>query len=88
MAYSTTSPRSLVSTGSNVGWVLGTFFGWLHYYLWDGVRDEAEDLDLDWMGKAFELSGGHIRNAALRAGMLAADADAPLSMRTARLPEI
>ncbi|GEM_PF-3563081 len=47
----------------------------------DKLPVDEEDLDIDWMGKSFELSGGHIRNAALRAGMLAADADEPLTMR-------
>lgn len=42
---------------------------------------DAEDLDLEWMGASFELSGGHIRSAVLRGGMFAADADGPLSMR-------
>ena len=47
----------------------------------DRLPVDEDDLDMEWMGKAFELSGGHIRNALLRAGMLAADADQPLSMR-------
>ena len=42
----------------------------------------AEDgIDFDWMGASFDLTGGHIRNAVLRAGMIAVDADKPVSMR-------
>ena len=44
--------------------------------------DDDDPLDLDWMAGAFELSGGHVRNAVLRAGMMAADSGASLSMRT------
>jgi SpoVK/Ycf46/Vps4 family AAA+-type ATPase len=54
--------------------------------LWDVMMPpelpvDDDGLDLDWMGESFELSGGHIRNAVLRAGLLAADADRPLTMR-------
>jgi hypothetical protein len=42
---------------------------------------DDEGLDFDWMGSSFELTGGHIRNAMLRAGMIAADANKPLTMR-------
>ena len=43
-------------------------------------QDDDDPIDFDWLGENFELSGGHVRNAVLRAGMLAAHADAPLSM--------
>ncbi len=44
--------------------------------------DDDDPLDLEWMAEAFELSGGHVRNTVLRAGMMAADSGASLSMRT------
>jgi hypothetical protein len=40
-----------------------------------------DDLDFEWMGEAFELSGGHIRNAVLRAGLYVADAGGVLTQR-------
>lgn len=43
--------------------------------------DEEDPLELDWMGESFELSGGHIKNATLRAGMMSADSEGGLSMR-------
>ena len=43
------------------------------------VADDG--LDFDWLGQTFDLSGGHIRNAVLRAAMIAADADKPMAMR-------
>ncbi len=53
--------------------------------LWEAVLPAKlpteDDLDFEWLGEAFELSGGHIRNAMLRAGMLAADASGTLTMR-------
>ncbi|MGM0576190.1 MAG: ATP-binding protein [Myxococcota bacterium] len=33
-----------------------------------------EDLDFEWLGEDYEMSGGHIRNAVLRAAYMAADA--------------
>ena len=42
--------------------------------------DDDDPIDFDWLGENFELSGGHVRNAVLRAGMLAAHGDKPLSM--------
>ena len=39
-----------------------------------------DDLDLEWIGKSYDLSGGHIRNATLRAALLAADAGTALTM--------
>ncbi len=45
------------------------------------LPQDDEGLDFDWMGESFDLTGGHIRNAVLRAGMFAADTDKPLSMR-------
>lgn len=44
---------------------------------------QADDLDLDWIGENYDLSGGHIRNAVLRAALLAADAGTPLTMALA-----
>lgn len=35
----------------------------------------ADDVDYDWLGEHFELSGGNIRNATLRAAFYAADGD-------------
>lgn len=54
--------------------------------LWDvmvppELPQDDDGLDLDWMGAQFELSGGHVRNAVLRAAMYAADGDGALSMR-------
>lgn len=55
--------------------------------MWDTMlpvelpTDEEYGLDLEWMGKTFELTGGHIRNALLRAAMLAAEADRPVGQR-------
>jgi SpoVK/Ycf46/Vps4 family AAA+-type ATPase len=59
--------------------------------LWDvllprEMPQDDEGLDVDWMGEAFELTGGHVRNAVLRAAMYAAegqsvDGKAGLSMR-------
>ncbi len=43
--------------------------------------DADDPLELDWMGESFELSGGHIKNTMLRAGMMAADGARGLSMR-------
>jgi broad-specificity NMP kinase len=40
----------------------------------------SEVLDLEWTAEAFELSGGHIKNAAVRLAFLAADAGTPASM--------
>jgi AAA+ superfamily predicted ATPase len=45
------------------------------------LPQDDEGLDLDWMGQTFELSGGHVRNAVLRAAMLAAHHDKALTMR-------
>ncbi|MSQ83903.1 MAG: ATP-binding protein [Myxococcales bacterium] len=42
---------------------------------------DDEGIDFEWLGESFDLTGGHIRNAVLRAGMIAADLDRPLSMR-------
>ena len=51
--------------------------------LWDRSLPAAEhraDLDLDLLAERFELTGGIIRNAALRAAYLAADAGTPITM--------
>ncbi|MSP90482.1 MAG: ATP-binding protein [Myxococcales bacterium] len=45
------------------------------------LPQDEEGLDLEWMGQTFELSGGHVRNAVLRAAMIMAHKDTPLSMR-------
>jgi len=39
-----------------------------------------EDIDLDFLASAFDLTGGNIRNATLTAAYLAADAGRPLRM--------
>jgi SpoVK/Ycf46/Vps4 family AAA+-type ATPase len=41
----------------------------------------VDELDLDFIAARFEVNGGTIRNAALGAAYLAADADAPIGMR-------
>ncbi len=52
--------------------------------LWDkclgGNVPRADDLDLPFMAKSFKLSGGGIRNIAVTAAYLAADADRPVGM--------
>jgi hypothetical protein len=52
--------------------------------LWDRclgrLMARAEDLDLDFLGRAFELAGGGIRSAAVTAAYLAAEAGAPVTM--------
>jgi hypothetical protein len=40
----------------------------------------AEDLDLDFLGRAFELAGGGIRSAAVTAAYLAAEDGTPVTM--------
>ena len=40
----------------------------------------SDDLDLEFCAKAFELSGGNIRNAVMAAAYLAAEAESPVSM--------
>ena len=40
----------------------------------------AEDLDLDFCARSFELSGGNIRSIAITAAYLAAEASSPVSM--------
>ena len=35
----------------------------------------ADDIDFDWLGEEFEMSGGNIRNATLRAAFYAAESD-------------
>ncbi|MEU8525934.1 ATP-binding protein [Streptomyces sp. NPDC048629] len=52
--------------------------------LWDrclgASLPRADDLDLAFYGRAFELAGGDIRSAAVTAAYLAAEADRPVSM--------
>jgi AAA+ superfamily predicted ATPase len=45
----------------------------------------ARDVDLRTLANEFELSGGYIKNAAVRAAFLAASHDAPISMELLRL---
>jgi SpoVK/Ycf46/Vps4 family AAA+-type ATPase len=45
----------------------------------------AGDLDLDQLGAQYELAGGNIRNAAVRAAFLAAAADGPIDMNMCML---
>jgi ATP-dependent 26S proteasome regulatory subunit len=44
-----------------------------------------KDIDLHTLAKEFELSGGYIKNAAVRAAFLAAQANAPIGMEILRL---
>ena len=44
-----------------------------------------KDIDLHVLAKEFELSGGYIKNAAVRAAFLAAQANAPIGMEILRL---
>jgi hypothetical protein len=52
--------------------------------LWDRCLGDlvprAPDLDLDFLARAFELAGGHIRSAAVTAAYLAAEAGRPVGM--------
>ncbi|MFI7741405.1 AAA family ATPase [Kocuria rhizosphaericola] len=52
--------------------------------LWDRclgrLMARAEDLDLDFLGRAFELAGGGIRSAAVTAAYLAAEDGTPVTM--------
>jgi SpoVK/Ycf46/Vps4 family AAA+-type ATPase len=41
----------------------------------------ADDLDFDALGDRFEMTGGYIKNAAVRAAFLAADEGGPIAMR-------
>jgi hypothetical protein len=45
----------------------------------------AADVDYDKLGHDYELAGGNIRNAAVRAAFLAAEADGPIDMKTCML---
>jgi len=45
------------------------------------LPQDEEGIDFAWMAQGFELSGGHVRNAVLRAAMYAATAGKPLTMR-------
>ena len=53
--------------------------------LWDlhlpAALPRADDVDLDWLAKAFEIAGGDIRNVTLAAAYQAAVEDSPLTMR-------
>jgi len=53
--------------------------------IWRGVLPRAlpvdADVDLEVLGRRFQVSGGNIRNAALAAAFLAADEGAPVAMR-------
>jgi SpoVK/Ycf46/Vps4 family AAA+-type ATPase len=53
--------------------------------IWQGVwplrTPRSPDLNLDFMAKQFEISGGHIRNIALAATFLAAEDRAPVCMK-------
>ena len=53
--------------------------------LWEVmIPDEAElsgDIDFDHLSRKYEMSGGYIRNAVLRAAFLAADDRSPITMR-------
>lgn len=45
------------------------------------LDDDGDPADWEWLGDSFELAGGHVRNAVLRAAMLAAEADKAVGMR-------
>ena len=45
------------------------------------IAQVADDLDFDALGARFEMTGGYIRNAALRAAFLAADEGTAIAMR-------
>ncbi|HET9627563.1 MAG TPA: AAA family ATPase [Kofleriaceae bacterium] len=49
--------------------------------IWPREVPRANDLDLDLMAKRFELSGGHIRNIAVAAAILAAAQGGPVAQR-------
>jgi len=54
--------------------------------IWEGnLPDDApvEGIDTTWLAEHFELSGGQIRNAVVRAGFLAASAGTPVTMECA-----
>jgi AAA+ superfamily predicted ATPase len=54
--------------------------------IWDSNLPAAapvEGVDTAWLAERFELSGGQIRNAAVRAGFLAAANDTPVTMECA-----
>jgi adenylylsulfate kinase-like enzyme len=40
----------------------------------------GDDVDFGWLGEGWEMSGGHIQSAVLRAAFLAAELDSPLTM--------
>ena len=42
----------LVPPARLLSWILFEVIGWLRYYLWDGIREEATDIDLEWNGPA------------------------------------
>jgi len=49
--------------------------------IWPDRAPRAADLDLAFLARQFELSGGHIRNAALAAAFLAAEEETVITMR-------
>jgi len=48
--------------------------------IWPDLAPRAADLDLAFLAREFELSGGHIRNAAVAAAFLAAEQDSAIAM--------
>src|SRR5207247_11331582 len=48
--------------------------------VWPAETPLADDVDLDLLAARFELSGGNIKNIALAAAFLAADAGEPVGM--------
>jgi hypothetical protein len=48
--------------------------------VWPGAAELGDDIDLGFIAGHLELSGGHIRNVALMAAFLAAEAGAPIGM--------
>jgi len=49
--------------------------------VWPAETPRSDDLDLDFVAQAFELSGGNIRNVAVAAAFLAASDGGPISLR-------
>jgi hypothetical protein len=48
--------------------------------VWPAAANLGKDIDLDFMARHLELSGGHIRNVALMAAYLASQDRSPISM--------
>jgi AAA+ superfamily predicted ATPase len=55
------------------------------HLIWKGIWPKdvprADDLDLKWLAERFEMTGGNIKNVAVSAAFLAAEAEEPVNMR-------